>query len=52
MRSGVKVIISSGYSEQDATRRFLGKGLAGFIQKPYQLAYLTAKLREVLHEGA
>jgi signal transduction histidine kinase/CheY-like chemotaxis protein len=31
----VKVILSSGYNEQDATNRFAGKGLAGFIQKPY-----------------
>ncbi len=40
----VKVIISSGYSEQDITSRFSGKGLAGFIQKPYE----TAKLGEVM----
>ncbi|MDQ6974531.1 MAG: response regulator [Mariprofundaceae bacterium] len=31
----VKVVLSSGYSEEDATARFNGKGLAGFIQKPY-----------------
>ena len=31
----VKVILSSGYSEEDATSRFQGQGLAGFIQKPY-----------------
>jgi len=31
----VVVILSSGYNEQDATNRFVGKGLAGFIQKPY-----------------
>ncbi len=31
----VIVILSSGYNEQDATNRFAGKGLAGFIQKPY-----------------
>ncbi|MDQ6967462.1 MAG: response regulator [Mariprofundaceae bacterium] len=33
----VQVILSSGYSEEDATSCFQGKGLAGFIQKPYQL---------------
>ena len=32
----VMVILSSGYNEQDATNRFAGKGLAGFIQKPYR----------------
>jgi len=31
----VVVVLSSGYNQQDATNRFAGKGLAGFIQKPY-----------------
>lgn len=31
----IKVILSSGYSEEDAMKRFRGKGLVGFIQKPY-----------------
>jgi len=35
----VKVILSSGYSEEDATDCFQGKGLAGFIQKPYQIKH-------------
>jgi len=35
MNADVKVILSSGYNEQDATSRFVGQGLAGFIQKPY-----------------
>jgi PAS domain S-box-containing protein len=42
------VIMSSGYNEQEITQRFAGKGLAGFIQKPYQMAELAAKLKEVL----
>ena len=36
----VRVIMSSGYNEQDVTQRFVGKGLAGFIQKPYNLSEL------------
>ena len=44
----VTVILCSGYNEQDATRRFTGKGLAGFIQKPYNMAALREKLTEVL----
>ncbi len=35
INSDVQVVLSSGYNEQDATSRFAGKGLAGFIQKPY-----------------
>ncbi|MCU0572387.1 MAG: transporter substrate-binding domain-containing protein [Syntrophobacteraceae bacterium] len=41
---GVRVILSSGYSESDISLRFAGKGIAGFIQKPYQMV----GLREVL----
>ncbi|MDF3066272.1 MAG: sensor histidine kinase response regulator [Polyangiaceae bacterium] len=48
MRPGVRVILSSGYNEQDVTQRFVGKGLAGFIQKPYQLSTLVSVLQEVL----
>ncbi len=33
----VKVILSSGYNEEDATSSFKGENLAGFIQKPYQI---------------
>jgi two-component system cell cycle sensor histidine kinase/response regulator CckA len=44
VKANVAVVISSGYNEQDLVDRFAGKGLAGFIQKPYK----TAKLSEVL----
>jgi PAS domain S-box-containing protein len=36
----VKVIISSGFSEMEVTQKFVGKGLAGFIQKPYRFSAL------------
>ncbi len=44
----VRVILSSGYSEQSVTGRFAGKGLAGFIQKPYRPSELVEKLRAAL----
>jgi CheY-like chemotaxis protein len=44
----IKVILSSGYNEVDTIRRFTGKGLAGFIQKPYSSAALVEKVRSVL----
>lgn len=47
IKPDVKVILSSGYNEQDATQRFVGEGLAGFIQKPYTLAKLREKLNSV-----
>ncbi|QWV93954.1 response regulator [Geomonas oryzisoli] len=43
----VQVILSSGYSEQEITERFVGRGLAGFIQKPYRLADLGQKLQRI-----
>jgi len=45
----VRVIISSGYNEEEIRHRFAGKGLAGFIQKPYTLAALTDILAKALN---
>lgn len=50
MRGDLKVILVSGYSEQDATARFAGKGLAGFVQKPFKLEEFRRKLRGVLSD--
>ena len=44
----VKVILSSGFNEQDVTNRFAGKGLSGFLQKPYNLGMLRESLRSIL----
>jgi len=44
----VRVLLSSGYNEVEAVQRFAGKGLAGFIQKPYTAAALAEKVKEVL----
>jgi CheY-like chemotaxis protein len=41
----VKVIMSSGYNEQEVTQKFVGKDLAGFIQKPYKLSTLREVIR-------
>ncbi len=48
VRSDVRVILSSGYSESEAADRFAGKNLAGFIQKPYRPNVLIEKLNEIL----
>ena len=44
----VRVVLSSGYNEQEAIQQLLGRGLAGFIQKPYQVGKLIDVLREAL----
>ena len=43
----VKVIMSSGFNEQEITQKFVGKGLAGFIQKPYKLSVLKEAIRRI-----
>jgi CheY-like chemotaxis protein len=45
-----KVILSSGYNEVEVIQRFTGKGLAGFIQKPYTAAALIDKVNRALKE--
>jgi CheY-like chemotaxis protein len=47
LRPGIKVIISSGYNEQEVSQKFVGKGLAGFIQKPYRLSALKEVIRNI-----
>lgn len=44
----VKVILSSGFNEADATKHFAGKNLAGFLQKPYTLTRLSERLQAAL----
>lgn len=49
LKPDVTVIMSSGYNEQEVTQRFVGKGLAGFVQKPYKLSILRDALRNISH---
>jgi two-component system, cell cycle sensor histidine kinase and response regulator CckA len=41
----VKVIMSSGFNEQEVSQHCTGKPVAGFIQKPYTLAGLRAAIK-------
>ncbi|MDH5574940.1 MAG: response regulator, partial [Nitrospirota bacterium] len=47
LNSPVPVILSSGYSEEEAMKRFHNSGIAAFIQKPYQVEVLIAKIQEI-----
>ena len=53
-RSGVlvPVILSSGFTEHDVLQHFRGRGIAGFLQKPYRLQVLLAMIRKALEGGA
>ena len=48
IRPSIPVLLSSGFNEVEAVRRFTGKGLAGFIQKPYTSAGLATKVKRAL----
>ncbi len=48
IRNDVRVILSSGYSGQEISKRFEGKGLIGFIQKPYVLKVFREAIREAI----
>jgi PAS domain S-box-containing protein len=45
---GVRVVMSSGYTESDIAPRFTGEGLVGFLQKPYTQAELRETIRAAL----
>ncbi len=51
IRKDTRVVLMSGYSEEEVGQRFTGKGLAGFIQKPYQRPDLLAKIHGALKKG-
>jgi len=40
LHPGVRVVLMSGFTEHDAVSRFAGKGLAGFVQKPFSMTML------------
>ena len=48
LRPEVRVLLMSGYNEHEAMNRFIGKGLAGFLQKPFKTENLRARLEEIL----
>src|SRR5262249_28502191 len=39
-----RVVLTSGFSEEETAARFIGKDLAGYLQKPYRAADLIAAL--------
>lgn len=48
LNTQVPIIIMSGYSEHEAIHRFPGKGLSGFLQKPFTPEHVHRKLQAVL----
>ncbi len=44
LRKDVRVLLMSGYNEQEVTRLFVGRGLAGFLQKPFRAEELYERV--------
>ena len=51
LKPDIKVLISSGFSKNGAVEEILAKGAYGFIEKPFSLDNISAKIREVLAES-
>ena len=48
---GVRVLLSSGFSQDDYAEQLLRKGCLGFIQKPFQMNVLSHKIGNLLRGG-
>jgi two-component system, cell cycle sensor histidine kinase and response regulator CckA len=45
---GLRIILTSGFNEQSTINRFVGRGIAGFLPKPFTVEMLTEQLRKIL----
>ncbi|MGC9970155.1 MAG: response regulator [Bryobacteraceae bacterium] len=45
---GLRVIVMSGYSESEVLKMFAGKGVSGFLQKPFTATRLAEEVKAVL----
>ncbi len=48
LRPDAKIIVASGFSEQEAAQRFAGEDVDGFLQKPFRPNALMEKVRRLL----
>ncbi len=48
---GVRVILSSGYSMNDQTKKIFDQGCKAFLQKPFNIDELSQKIRYALESG-
>lgn len=48
LRADVRAVLMSGYNEEEVTSQFIGKGIAGFVQKPFRAAELLQAIRQAI----
>lgn len=48
LKRDVRIVLTSGYNEEEIAAKFTGKGLAGFVQKPFRATDLVEKIQAVL----
>ena len=52
LEPALPVVLMSGYSESDSASRFVGQGVAGFLQKPFDSDRLSQALRLALNDNS
>ncbi|MHB8520159.1 MAG: CHASE domain-containing protein [Limisphaerales bacterium] len=52
LRQDLPIVLMSGYAEEDVAGRFAGKGLAGFLSKPFKPETLREKIHTALAAAA
>ncbi|MEE8526354.1 MAG: response regulator, partial [Thermoanaerobaculia bacterium] len=48
LRADAKIIVASGFSEQEAAQRFAGEDVDGFLQKPFRPNALVGQVEKLL----
>lgn len=49
IKPDIRVILASGYAEQDLQARFEDQNINAFLQKPYDMQVLSERLETILH---
>ena len=49
-RPGMKIIVYSGYTQEETIQEILDEGASGFLQKPFSMEELAGMIEEVLHK--
>jgi len=51
IRPDARVILASGFSEEELDRRLTGQPPAGFVRKPFSMGALEAEMKRVMRQG-